>query len=84
MVLDGITGMHDGIDRDADGRIWLALFTERGRLLTWMHAHAWAKSLVLRLPTPAAAGGDPAARGCSCSAPTGAPRSTRRSTAGPC
>jgi hypothetical protein len=50
VVLDGITGMDDGMDRDADGRIWLALFAERGRLLTWLHAHPWAKSLVMRLP----------------------------------
>ena len=51
VVLDGITGMPDGIDRDAAGRVWVALFTHRGRLLTWIHAHAWVKPLVLRLPT---------------------------------
>jgi sugar lactone lactonase YvrE len=50
VVLDGITGMDDGMDRDADGRIWLALFAERGPLLTWLHAHPWAKPLVMRLP----------------------------------
>jgi hypothetical protein len=50
VVLDGITGMNDGMDRDADGRIWLALFAERGPLLTWLHAHPWAKPLVMRLP----------------------------------
>jgi hypothetical protein len=50
VVLDGITGMADGMDRDADGRIWVALFAERGRLLTWLHAHAWVKPLVMRLP----------------------------------
>jgi len=51
VVLDGITGMPDGIDRDAAGRIWLALFTERSPLLTWLHANAWLKPLFLRLPT---------------------------------
>jgi sugar lactone lactonase YvrE len=50
VVLDGITGMDDGMDRDAAGRIWLALFTERGALLTWVHAHAWLKPLFMRLP----------------------------------
>jgi hypothetical protein len=50
VVLDGITGMNDGMDRDADGRIWLALFAERGPLLTWLHAHPRAKPLVMRLP----------------------------------
>jgi hypothetical protein len=50
VVLDGITGMPDGIDRDAAGRVWVALFTGRGRVLTWIHAHAWVKPLVMRLP----------------------------------
>jgi hypothetical protein len=50
VVLDGITGMADGMDRDADERIWIALFAERGRLLTWVHAHHWVKPLVMRLP----------------------------------
>ena len=50
VVLDGITGMNDGMDRDAAGRIWLALFTERGPLLTWVHGHAWLKPLFMRLP----------------------------------
>jgi sugar lactone lactonase YvrE len=50
VVLDGITGMNDGMDRDAAGRIWLALFTERGALLTWVHAHAWLKPVFMRLP----------------------------------
>jgi sugar lactone lactonase YvrE len=50
VVLDGITGMNDGMDRDSAGRIWLALFTERGSLLTWVHAHAWLKPLFMRLP----------------------------------
>ena len=50
VVLDGITGMADGMDRDADGRIWLALFAERGPLLTWLHANAWLKPMFMRLP----------------------------------
>ncbi|SET99251.1 SMP-30/gluconolactonase/LRE family protein [Geodermatophilus poikilotrophus] len=50
VVLDGLPGMADGMDRDADGRIWVALFAERGRLVTWVHAHAWVKPLVMRLP----------------------------------
>jgi sugar lactone lactonase YvrE len=50
VVLDGITGMPDGMDRDSAGRIWLAIFTERGPILTWLHANAWLKPLFLRLP----------------------------------
>ncbi|MDV3241441.1 MAG: hypothetical protein LOY00_06615 [Methylocaldum sp.] len=50
VVLDGLTGMDDGMDRDASGRIWLALFTERSPILTWAHENAWIKPLLLRLP----------------------------------
>jgi sugar lactone lactonase YvrE len=51
VVLDGLTGMDDGIDRDEDGRIWLSMFTNRNALLTWVHEHAWVKPLFMRLPT---------------------------------
>ncbi|MDJ0597095.1 MAG: hypothetical protein QNJ72_45250 [Pleurocapsa sp. MO_226.B13] len=51
VVLDGITGMDDGMDRDSEGRIWLALFLERTPILTWVHANAWIKPLLMRLPT---------------------------------
>jgi len=50
VVLDGITGLDDGIDRDAEGRIWLALFAHRSALLTWVHEHAWIKPLFMRVP----------------------------------
>ena len=50
IVLDGITGLDDGIDRDASGRMWLALFNERPRILTWLHGQAWLKPLFMRLP----------------------------------
>src|SRR5690606_23002824 len=48
--LSGLTGIDDGMDRDASGRIWLAMFAERTRLITWVHAHAWVKPLFMRLP----------------------------------
>ena len=51
VVLDGLTGMDDGIDRDEEGRIWLSMFTSRNALLTWVHEHAWVKPLFMRLPT---------------------------------
>ena len=50
VVLDGITGLDDGMDRDASGRIWLALFSNRTGLLTWVHEHAWIKPLLMRVP----------------------------------
>ncbi len=51
VVLDGLPGTPDGMDRDSAGRIWLAMFVERGKLLTWVHAHAWIKPLIMRLPS---------------------------------
>lgn len=50
VVLDGITGLNDGMDRDAAGRIWLALFAEGSAIITWVHAHAWVKPLFMRIP----------------------------------
>lgn len=51
VVIDALPGMPDGMDRDADGRIWLAMFTERSPLLTWAHKNAWIKPILMRLPT---------------------------------
>jgi sugar lactone lactonase YvrE len=51
VVLDGLVGMDDGIDRDDKDRIWLSMFTHRSALLTWVHEHAWVKPLFMRLPT---------------------------------
>jgi hypothetical protein len=51
IVIDGLPGTPDGMDRDAAGRIWLAMFVERSNLLTWAHEHAWIKPLLMRLPT---------------------------------
>jgi sugar lactone lactonase YvrE len=43
VVIDGLPGTPDGMDRDAEGRLWLAMFAPRGRLLTWVHEHACIK-----------------------------------------
>jgi SMP-30/Gluconolactonase/LRE-like region len=51
VVIDSLPGMPDGMDRDAEGRIWLAMFTGRSPVLTWVHENAWIKPLVMRLPT---------------------------------
>jgi hypothetical protein len=51
VVIDGLPGMPDGMDRDADGRIWLAMFADRSPLLTWAHKNSWIKPLLMRLPT---------------------------------
>ena len=51
IVIDALPGTPDGMDRDAQGRLWLAMFIERGELLTWAHENAWVKPLLMRLPT---------------------------------
>ena len=51
VAIDSLPGTPDGMDRDAAGRIWLAMFAQRGGLLTWVHENAWIKPLVMRLPT---------------------------------
>jgi hypothetical protein len=50
VVLDGLTGLDDGMDRDEAGRIWLALFSNRTRLLTWVHENSWIKPVFMRVP----------------------------------
>ena len=50
LVQDGMTGMCDGMDRDARGNIWCGMYTHRSGLLNWLHANPWAKQVLLRLP----------------------------------
>ena len=50
VVLNRLTGTPDVMDRDAQGRLWLAMFLERGKLLTWLHKNAWLKPPFMRLP----------------------------------
>lgn len=49
-VIDGLAGMPDGLDRDAQGRIWTGLLKPRSATLSWLHANPWIKPLFLRLP----------------------------------
>lgn len=50
VLQDSMPGMPDGLSRDADGRIYVALYAPRTSLMTWLHAHPWVKPLILRLP----------------------------------
>ncbi|HYD58745.1 MAG TPA: hypothetical protein VEC35_00220 [Noviherbaspirillum sp.] len=44
-----LPGMPDGINRDKDGRLYVAMYTMRTPVMTWIHAHPWIKHLLLRL-----------------------------------
>ncbi|OGB26919.1 MAG: hypothetical protein A3I66_21015 [Burkholderiales bacterium RIFCSPLOWO2_02_FULL_57_36] len=44
-----LPGMPDGINRDRDGRLYVALYTMRTGVMTWIHANPWIKHLLLRL-----------------------------------
>jgi hypothetical protein len=49
-IWTGLPGMPDGMDRDAQGRIWIGLYRKRSKFLTWAHNNPWIKPLMLRLP----------------------------------
>lgn len=49
-IWTGLPGMPDGMDRDAQGRIWIGLYRKRSTFLTWVHKNPWIKPLLLRLP----------------------------------
>ncbi len=49
-IWTGLPGMPDGMDRDAQGRIWIGLYRKRSNFLTWAHRNPWIKPLLLRLP----------------------------------
>ena len=45
-----LSAMPDGLDRDSEGRIWSGTIKCRTSSTTWIHANAWIKPLLLRLP----------------------------------
>ncbi len=50
IVIDGLPGFPDGMDRDPEGRVWVALVIERSALITWLHKNPFWKHLVLYIP----------------------------------
>ncbi|MBI4537967.1 MAG: SMP-30/gluconolactonase/LRE family protein [Gemmatimonadetes bacterium] len=45
-----LPGMPDGMHRDEDGRIWVALLSKRTAFENWLHRNPWCKPLLLSLP----------------------------------
>jgi hypothetical protein len=45
-----LPGMPDGLDRDAQGRVWAGLLKRRSPLVNFIHANPWIKPLFLRIP----------------------------------
>lgn len=45
-----LPGLPDGLDRDAQGRIWIGMVKRRTPIITYAHRNPWIKPLILRLP----------------------------------
>lgn len=50
VLWDNLPDLPDGLDRDAEGRIWVGMIKERTPLMNWIHANPWIKPLLLRIP----------------------------------
>jgi hypothetical protein len=50
IVWESLPGMPDGLERDAEGNIWIGLLKQRRPMVTWIHANPWIKPWMLRMP----------------------------------
>ncbi len=50
-VLENLPGMPDGLDRDAQGRIWIGMLKQRSATIDKIHKTPWIKHILLRLPS---------------------------------
>lgn len=50
VLWDNLPGLPDGLDRDEQGRVWVALIKERTPLMNWVHRNPWLKPFFLRIP----------------------------------
>ncbi|WCL49610.1 SMP-30/gluconolactonase/LRE family protein [Leptospira sp. GIMC2001] len=51
LVIEGLPGFPDGMDRDSQGRIWIAMPVQRSGLINWLHEHPFWKGLALYIPS---------------------------------
>ncbi|PHS28245.1 MAG: SMP-30/gluconolaconase/LRE-like region [Robiginitomaculum sp.] len=50
IVQQNLPAMPDGLDRDANGTIWVGMIKQRSSTVDWIHRNPWIKHLLLRLP----------------------------------
>ncbi|MBL4617091.1 MAG: SMP-30/gluconolactonase/LRE family protein [Robiginitomaculum sp.] len=50
IVQKDMPAMPDGLDRDANGNIWVGMIKQRSGTIDWIHKNPWIKQLLLRLP----------------------------------
>jgi len=50
IVQKDMPAMPDGLDRDANGNIWIGMIKQRSNTIDWIHKNPWIKHLLLRLP----------------------------------
>jgi len=50
IVQKNLPAMPDGLDRDAEGRIWIGMIKQRSGAIDWIHKNPWIKPFLLRLP----------------------------------
>jgi len=50
IVQENLPAMPDGLDRDAQGNIWIGMIKQRSNTIDKIHRNPWLKPLLLRLP----------------------------------
>jgi hypothetical protein len=50
ILFENLPGLADGLERDAQGRIWTGIIKRRSGLINFVHGNPWLKGLLLSVP----------------------------------